>query len=932
MSSPILVTKLFIPTTRPEIVPRPRLIKRLNSGLHRKLTLISAPAGFGKTTLVTEWLDNLRGDTQQEDPTINRIAWLSLDDGDNDPTRFLTYFVAALNQIEGIEATLGKGSLDMLQSPQPPTTEAVLTPLINEITAIPDQVFLVLDDYHLIDAQPVHDTLNFLLENLPSHLHLVIATREDPLLPLSRLRAREQLTELRAADLRFSSTEAAEFLNHIMGLTLSKEDIASLEIRTEGWIAGLQLAALALQGTISSQGQADISKLIQSFTGTNRLVLDYLIEEVLSQQSEDIQTFLLQTALLERLNSSLCNTLTGSGNSQAILEMLDRANLFIVPLDNERRWYRYHHLFADLLRQRLSHIQPEQVDTLHQRASEWYEQHGFMDDAIEHVLVIEDFDRAAYLIDQHADTLWQHGEHRKLPRLLDKVPIELIYFKPQLCVFHAWYSFIHGQQEMTKQCLQAAERALDINSDPFTEAGQQQQAQLSDPQKELLLGRIAAIRAFMDSFRGDVPGLIQHSRQALEYLPERERIWRSITALTLGDMYGFIGDMPASYEARFEAYRACRTAGDTYYTMLASSKLAITLRAQGRLQQTLDLCEEQIQAAREFGYSQSPLNGFLLVLLGEALAEINDLDKALDLVVKGIDITEHRGNLVFVGWGYVSLIRIQFSKGDLAAVEAIIQKMENMTRESNVPAWIMRLMMIWQVRTWLVQSNLDAASQWVRDCELSTDVDALPLQEIDFFSLFDYIVLARILIAQGQLDESIKLLEHLLIVADSGGRIASMIEILMLQALAFQKLSDPTRSMSALKQSLTLAELGGFIRIFVDEGPPMARLLYDALSQGISPDYVQRLLAAFPDVEPEQANASKIQTPEAEWIEPLSERELDVLQLIAEGLTNQEIASKLYLSLNTVKAHTRAIYSKLGVNSRTQATARARLLGLLIST
>ncbi|MCJ7700644.1 MAG: AAA family ATPase [Anaerolineales bacterium] len=396
MTSPILVTKLFIPATRPELVPRPHLIERLRKGLHRKLTLISAPAGFGKTTLVTELLSSLQGESQKENPIENRIAWLSLDEGDNDLTRFLTYFIAALNQIEEIEATFGEESLTMLQSPQPPSAEAVLTLLINEIAAISDRIIFVLDDFHLIDIQPVYDALNFLLENTPPQMHLVIATREDPPLPLARLRARSQLTELRAADLRFNSSEAAEFLNQVMGLNLSTEDIAALETRTEGWIAGLQLAAISLQG------HKDTTSLIKSFTGSHRLVLDYLIEEVLNQQPQNVQNFLLQTAILERLTGSLCDAITGQQNGRTTLEMLDRANLFIVPLDNERRWYRYHHLFAELLQQRSKITHPNLINDLHSKAVIWYETNGYFPEAIHHALASDDVKTATRLIEKGA--------------------------------------------------------------------------------------------------------------------------------------------------------------------------------------------------------------------------------------------------------------------------------------------------------------------------------------------------------------------------------------------------------------------------------------------------------------------------------------------------------------------------------------------------
>ena len=471
----LLATKLYIPPIRPELVPRPRLIERLNEGLGRKLTLVSAPAGFGKTTLVAEWL----AVCERLEPKV-RAAWLSLDEGDNDPARFLAYMIAALRTVE---ANIGKGALSALQSPQPPPAEAVLTALVNDIAAVSMASVFVFDDYHTIEAQLVHEAVPFLLEHLPPQMHLVIASREDPPLPLARLRVRDQLIELRATDLRFTSSEAADFLNRVMGLDLSAEDIAALEARTEGWIAGLQLASLALQGTISMQGRKDRAALVESFTGSHRFVLDYLVEEVLEQQSESIQAFLLQTTVLDRLNGSLCDAILGRGaedqrstedrdtfashfsspsaSGQEILEHLERSNLFVVPLDEERRWYRYHHLFADLLRQRLHQTQPGQLPGLHGRASVWYEQNGFDDEAIEHALRAEDFERAADLVEGRAETLWGRGEQTRLLGWLEALPPEQVYSRPLHCVFHAWGVFASGQQSAGEHSLQAAEHELD---------------------------------------------------------------------------------------------------------------------------------------------------------------------------------------------------------------------------------------------------------------------------------------------------------------------------------------------------------------------------------------------------------------------------------------------------------------------------------------
>jgi LuxR family maltose regulon positive regulatory protein len=809
--------------------------------------------------------------------------------------------------------------------------------LINEITAIPDQIVLVLDDYHLIETRSIHDALTFLLRHLPPQMHLVIATRVDPQLPLARLRARGQLTELRATDLRFSSSEAAEFLNQVMGLGLSAEDIAALETRTEGWIAGLQLAA------ISMQGREDTASLIKSFTGSHRFVLDYLIEEVLEQQSESVQAFLLQTAILDRLTGSLCDAVRfdiaetpsssekTADNSQATLEMLEHANLFIIPLDEERRWYRYHRLFVDLLRQRLRQTQLEQIPTLHYRASEWYEQNGFADEAIEHALRAEDYERAARLIEEHVDALWQRSEHVKLRRWLAGLPVELVFSKPHLCILHAWNLFTSGQQDAAEQSLRAAEKALEPSlvlspvegSDPTTETPSMERAQLPGSDRIKIQGRAAAIRAFLAFYRGDVQEIDKYARQALELLPEEDLTWRSTATVALGDAYSFVGEMAAAYQVRLEALNVSKAASNIYMILIASMKLAVTMRQQGQLHRVVEICQQQYQLANESGLSQTVVVGWLLAIWGEVLAELNDLEGGIHQAKNGTELTGRGRDIAMIGWSNLCLMRILFSRGELAAAEEIIKKTENIAREYYVPPWITSLMAAWQARVRLAQDKLDAASQWVQERGLDADGDPTYLREME------YVALARILIAQGRLDEATTLLERLLKGAEAGGRTSRAIEILMLQALAFQAGGDTIRAMAALGKALTLAEVGGYIRIFVDEGPPMARLLYEAAARGIAPDYVRRLLAAFPVAEPEQADPPKSQALESVMVEPLSERELEVLQLISEGLTNPEIASRLFVSLNTVKAHTRNIYGKLNVHSRTQAIARSQELGLL---
>jgi LuxR family maltose regulon positive regulatory protein len=922
MFATLLATKFFIPQSRPHLVSRPQLVLSLNAESANKLTLVSAPPGFGKTSLLCEWVNTMDGAGELPCKTIPRVAWLSLDESDNDPIRFLAYCITALKQVEDDNSTFGESALGMLQTPQPPPLEAVLTALINDLAALRDTIFLVLDDYHLIENQSIHAALAFLLDHLPPRIQLIIATRIDPPLPLARLRVRNQLTEIRAADLRFTTTEAENFLNQVMNLDLSSEDIHALENRTEGWVAGLQLAALSIQGT------QDATEFIESFTGSHRYVLDYLIEEVLEQQSETIQRFLLRTSILERLNGALCAAVTGEENQQEILEYLEHANLFIVPLDDERQWYRYHRLFADLLQQRLEKTLADQLPTLHERASHWYELNRFLDEAIEHALRAGNVERAVQLTTESVESLWNQGEHAKLQSLLARLPLESINAKPHLSLYNAWYSFVKGQLETAEESLKAAAKILDHHP-----AGTLHPDVIPSSRKKLdkQRGRIAAIRTFMKAHQGDVEGLIHHGQQALTDLPDEDRIWRSLTAITLGDVYGFRGDMTKAYKARYEAYAACRETGASYYCMLAGMKLAITLRSQGRLAQTMEICRQQVQIANEYGLSHTPLNGLLLLIWAEVLRELDELDSAYAKGTRGLEITNTSIDMTLIGWGYMCMSRILLSKQDWSGIEDLLHRTEEHRQQSNLPPWIMNLLAAWQARLWLVQGNITGAIQWVQDRGLITGNDLIPPEALDYFALMDYILLARIWIAQEQPVEAVNLLTQLCSAAAAGGRISRQIEIQCLLALAYQANGNSTRAVASLEQALTLAEPEGFIRTFVDEGPPMARLLYEALSRGIAPDYVRHLLAAFPVSVTESTTSLNLGSPTADLIEPLSEREQEVLQLIAEGLTNREIAARLYVTLNTVKAHTRNIFGKLGVKNRTQAVHKAKSLGVLTS-
>lgn len=917
----LLSTKFHVPSIRPEHVPRVRLTEQFSMIPHRKLTLISAPAGFGKTSLVSEWITFLRQNRHQVDSkTIYDVVWLSLDESDNDLSRFLTYLIVALRQADKKYKDVGSSALDMLQIPQPTPVEDILIILINEIASLPGRIILVLDDYHAIQTTAIDKALTYLIEHLPAQMHIIIVTRDDPQLPLARLRAGGQLNELRAADLRFTSSETAEFLNQAMKLDLSGDDILTLEARTEGWIVGLQLAALALQSTLALQGREDVSNLIRSFSGSHRFVLDYLIEEVLEHQQENVQTFMLQTAILNQLSSSLCDTVTAQQNSKTMLETLEKANLFIIALDHDREWYRYHHLFADLLLQRLKQTRSAEIPTLHRRASEWYERHDWIEKAIAHAMQAQDFKRAVDLIERCADEVWGRDEHAQLRRWLDRIPEELIYTKPHLCVFDAWSLIANGQMDVAEQRLQAAEEII---------ADSVSQSTNSDHNKALvseqtIRGKIAVTKSYLAFFRHDVSTIVKFAYAALDCLPEDLSIWRSTAIVALGDALSLKGDFTSTYQARIEAVEACQSTGAIYMVMIANLKLAVTSRHLGRLQQTIDICQEQLKIAQENGMSQTATVGCFLAVWGEVLAELDDLDQALDRIQRGVILMERSSEVLTLGWGYMCMARVYFSRGNFDKVEAVIERLERLDYEADVPAWLSKQVKTWQIRIWLDQDKLAQAEHWLE--QFVFDAHGQP----DLSHELEYIAYARILIAQENLDEAIKLLERLLADARDGGRKTRIIEIQILKSLSYQGLGDMSQAMDALEHALSLAEDCGFIRIFVDEGPAMGQLLYKAVEHQIVPDYVQCLLKAFPDSK-SSSTISLDSDDDIPVIETLSERELEVLQLIAEGLTNPAIASRLFLSPHTIKVHTRNIYEKLYVHNRLQAVARARGLGILAS-
>lgn len=904
MPTPVLATKLFIPPPRPNAVLRADLIARLNAGLHGKLTLISAPAGFGKTSLVSAWVAGCG----------RPAAWLSLDEGDNEPARFLLYLVAALQTIAPM---MGAGALASLHSPQPPPIEELLPQLLNELAALPQPAVLVLDDYHLLDAKPIDQALAFLVERLPPQLHLVIVTREDPPLPLARLRARGQLAELRVSDLRFTASEAAEFLNRAMGLRLSAEQIAALEERTEGWIAGLQLAALSLQG------RQDVQGFIRAFAGDNRYIVDYLVDEVLQRQPEAIRRFLLQTSILERLSGSLCDAVTGQEGGGARLETLHHGNFFLVPLDERRHWYRYHHLFADVLRAHLGAEQPDLVATLHRRASAWYEQHGSPNDAIRHALAGEDFERAAGLIELTIPAIRKSRQEATLLGWLKALPDEVISYRPVLSAVFAHVILASGKLEGVEERLLAAERWLEAPS----AAGEP--VVVDEAAFRALPGAIAVARAGLSLAQGDVAATVTYAQRVLDLVPEDDHTSRGGAAGFLGLAHWAGGELDAAHRWYAQGMAHLQKAGNIADALNGTVTLAAIRIAQGRLHEAMRTYERALQLANSQGEPVPRGTADIYVGMSELQRERDDLQAARQRLMRSKALGEHAGFAQNRYRWYRAMARIREAEGDLSGAIDLLDEAQRLYMSDFSPN--VRPIAALKARVWLAQGELGKALDWARRQGLSAQ------DELSYVREFEHITLARVLLARAQRDpaghstsEALGLLQRLLGAAEAGERIGSVIEILVLLALAHQAKGDIPAALAALTRALRLAEPEGYVRLFADEGPAIVPLLREAAARRVLPDYTRTLLTACGAEQPGAGQASLPSSTAAQpLVEPLSQRELAVLRLLQTELSGPEIARELVIGLSTVRTYTKSIYGKLNVTNRRAAVRRAAELGLI---
>jgi LuxR family transcriptional regulator, maltose regulon positive regulatory protein len=870
----LLATKTMIPPARPRLVPRPRLVERLEEGLAYDLILVSAPAGFGKTTLVGEW-------AREKRPQVH-TCWLSLDEGDSDPVRFFEYLIRAL---QDFRPGLGEKILTWLHAPQPPPARSVLTALMNDLVGLSEDLVLVLDDFQFVTSADVHEAVSYLLEHLLPRLHLLLATRADPPLPLARLRGRGQLLEIGADDLRFTSEETAELIRELRGAPLTAGQVETLTRRTEGWAVGLKMAAL-------SMGEAkDVSAFVDSFTGSQRYITDYLIEEVLEQQPAEIRDFLLRTSVLERLTAPLCDAVSGRTDSDALLPALERANLLLVPLDESRQWYRYEHLFSDLLRHQLTRVAGEEaVADLHRRASAWYKAHGFPREAIDHALAARDWEEAADLLVEFAERYANAGEVSTLSAWFEVLPEEVLLTRPPLCCTRLFALVLPGR-------LDEADALLDHMESMWGE----------DPVQH---ARITACRAEFAGLRGDVVRSIELAQTALPLLPASDAETRGPLSMALGMTYWGLGRLEQAEPLLQDGYRLATEAGDTHTAMTSLVLLAYIARSRGNLSHALDLGQQALALARG-----SPVGAGAHAGLVWILYERNELESALTHATMGLNLNRLLGDKTVQLLLLVLRTWIAIASGDETGARQATEQCD------RFGAWEPSVQASYRMQLGLRRGDLDETSRW-GDRLMRLDGE-MPLGFVDRVNLI------RVLGILGRKEELSQQIERMYGVAGIEPLAPEwkgwLIWVRTAQALAAP---DSDEAPGFLAQALRVGEPEGWTRSFVDMGPRLAPLLRRAVSQGICPDYAAKLLTIIEVEERRRAQAGR--SPRSSPIYTLlTERELEVLRLVGAGMSNRQIAARLFVSDGTVKTHLHNISEKLNATGRAGAYARAKELRLL---
>lgn len=913
MPSAFLTTKLRPPRMRPDIVQRAHLVQRLNQGQAHPLVLISAPAGFGKTTLATDWI-------RQNSAT--HMAWLSLDPADNQPNQFWQSVIATL---EMVAPTVCQEAKALLQLPDPPAIQTILTALINDLAQLPDAYALVLDDYHLIEKSAIHEAVSFLIEHMPGNLQLVILTRSDPPFPLVRLRARNLITEVRAHDLRFATDEIAAFFVNAAALqqtpALSESDLLILEQRTEGWVAGLQLALLSLRG------RTDVKTFIQNFGGNNKQVLDYLTSEVLEQQPPAVQDFLLQTSILERMCAELCDVLladgkgvnpsTVAGTTQATLATLERANLFVVALDEEGRWYRYHPLFADLLRKRLRQKATVEVDELHRRAARWCEEAGWLDLAMQHTFAITDRALAVAFIERHATAAWLRGDLRQLQGWLAQLPVGVSESTPALALAQLWLNAISRQLHDVEQAIATT-------------------AALQGSRSAIIEGELALLRSTVALFHAEFSNASQHAEEALQLIApqqptQRELALRAVATLNLGLAQRRQGNRTTALTLLTEAARLAQGADAPYVALVALENLGSYQVRHGALLRAVETYQQARAISAPLGASSVHVAGVIDIALSEIYYEQNQLAEVEQLVPGALKALRQLMRGMEPGptvRGYSLLTKTALALGNSAAAQATIHECEVFLARLPQPTpTIANLWATHKSRLWLQQGDLMAAALWAESLAVTEDVE---------LACFQQLTLVRLRLAQLRqhpspvwVAEATATLAAALATAEQNGWLTQQIEGLLLQSLLQQATNQTKQAITTLLHTLTLAHTAHYIRTIVDLGKPMAELIMQVQAQGVLLDYCRQLFATFPAAARPLLAPLSASFQHAALVEPISPREMEVLHLLALGKSNQDIADTLFISLGTVKSHTNSLFGKFGVASRTQAVARARELDLL---
>lgn len=897
----ILATKITIPRIRPGCLQRSRLLAALDEAILRELTLVCTPAGFGKTTLLSDWAQN----------ADLAVAWLSLDEDDNDPTRFWRYVLAALDRVIDVDDSVRT----LVANPGRASSEGLARAFIHEVENLSEDLAVVLDDYHTVETQEIHDEMSFLLDHQPSHLRVIVSSRTDPPLPVARMRASNQLAELRASDLRLTEEESEAFLRKVWELDVTPQTTAALQARTEGWVVGLQLAALSLKD------RSDREAFVEAFTGTHRYVLDYLSEEVLEAQPEPVREFLLQTSILERLSGPLCDAVTGGTKGQDMLEEFERANLFVIPLDEERRWYRFHRLFSDLLCARLEQTNPESLPELHRRAGAWYADHGLVDDAIRHALAAGEAEWAATLVDGQLEETLRRGEGVILDRWLSALPNEAVWSRPRLCLAQSEMRLHLGHLESAERLAKRAEQAFDKAAEP------REQMPTAGGVVAGVPAAIALLRAELAAARGDAEGTASHARWALAKMTDAEHGPRLGARFLLASADWMGGRMEDAELGFGEVLVEGRATPESYPLMSSCFKLGRIQRVRGKLSDALQTYREGLRFAHERGHISTFHAGEAQLGIAQVLYQRNQLGDALRHVTESIELCRKVVEFQLPAWGRVCLAWIRQATGD---AEGALKAMEEACAIRPVPDMIA----LWnpapseRARLLLAQGRVEEASRWTEEVGLNEN------DILSYAREAEYLVLARILLARSHPDRALPILEQLDALARSQGREESLIQIHALRSLALQAAGDQPAARTLLVRTLSLAHPQGYVRVFADEGTPMAGLLRALSGSGQDRGprmsrpvtaFRNRILRAFEPVD----RATDEETGATHLPDLLTEREVEVLRLVAAGRRNREIAEELWVAVDTVKKHISHILDKLAATNRTEAVAEAMNLGIL---